>query len=244
MQVTQYGLQEAFQRARQQIFIANLPPTAVVGPNMQCFGGATDGQVSAARDAAMNAVLSQSYLRLIQPLTANLNTFNFPVQVDQPTVNPGEVRLEKQDALFASSTAFYLAKGASATDVSYIPVTYPNATTWPTGSGTGGLNTVYNGFLKITINKSVILPAYSMRTFRQVPQTQNGVGITAQTVFPIDQFDPSQVALWEPTINLIGTKQNQWQLILPSNMTATIEANTWGMFDIFGVLAQNVTLFT
>lgn len=240
MQVQQYGLQQAFQRARQQIFVSNLPDTAIVSGQMQCVGGATPQQVEYAKNAAENAVLSQSYLRLIQPLTANLNVFNFPVQVDQPTVNPGEIRLEKQDALFASSTAFYLAKGGSATDVSYSPITYPNPVTWATGALTGGLYTVYNGFLKITINKSVILPAYSMRTFMQIPQTQ----LTAATNSPITQFDPSQVALWEPTINLIGTKQNQWQLVMPANMTATIEANTWGIFDIFGVLAQNVTLFT
>jgi hypothetical protein len=244
MQVTQYGLQEAFKRARQQIFIANLPEDAQVTGYMTCSGGASQAQAQAAANAAQNAVLSQSYLRLIQQMTTNLNLFNFPVQVDQPTVNPGEVRLQKQDALFASSMAFYLAKGGSATDVSYKPQTYPNATTWPTGSGAGGLDTIYNGSLILTINKSVILPNYSMRAFRQVPQTQNGVGVTAQTVFPIDQFDPSAVALWEPTINLIGTKQNVWQLALPANMTATIEATTWGIFDIFGVLAQNVTLFT
>ena len=228
MQVTQYGLQEAFKRARQQIFIANLPEDAQVTGYMTCTAGASQQQCISAANAANNAVLSQSYLRLIQPMVVNLNLFNFPVQVDQPTVNPGEVRLQKQDALFASNMAFYLGQGSSATDVSYPPHTYPNATVWPTGSAAGGLETIYNGSLVLTINKSVILPNYSMRAFRQVPQTQEGVGITAQTVFPIDQFDPSAVALWEPTINLIGTKQNVWQLQLPANMTAMIEAQHLG----------------
>jgi hypothetical protein len=239
MQVTQYGLQEAFKRARQQIFIANLPDSAQATGYMTASGASAD-QLNAAVNAAVNAVLSQSFLRLIQPLIANVNQINFPVQVDQPTVNPGEYRLEKQDAIFVSSCAFYMAKGSSAADVSYLPQTFPNAVTWPTGSGAGGLGTVYNGNLKVTINKSVIIPNYSMRAFLQVPQTQ----LTAATNSPITQFDPSQVALWEPTINLIGTKQNQWQLIIPANMSATIEANTWGIFDLFGVLAQNVTLFT
>ena len=239
MQVSQYGLQEAFQRARQQIFVANLPASAQAVGYLQAVGASPD-QIAAASSEANNAVLSQSYLRLIQPLVANNNLFNFPVQTDQPTVNPGEVRLQKQDAIFVSSIAFYLGKGASATDVSYQPHTYPNNITWPTGSGAGGLYTVYNGALQITINKSIIVPNYSMRAFMQQPQTQ----LTGATNTPQDQFDPSEVALFEPTINLIGTKQNVFQVALPANMTATIEANTWAIFDLFGVLAQNVTLFT
>jgi hypothetical protein len=240
MQVTQYGLQEAFKRARQQIFIANLPEEAQVTGYMTCTGGASPTQIQSAFNAASNAVLSQSYLRLIQPLVHNLNLFNFPVQVDQPAVNPGEVRLQKQDALFASSMAFYLGLGTTATDVSYPPLTYPDAVNWPVGSTAGGLYTVYNGSLVLTINKSVIIPNYSMRAFLQIPQTQNIAAVVGQ----VNQFNPSEVALWEPTVNLIGTKQNVWQLQLPANMTVVVEANTWGIFDIFGVLAQNVTLFT
>lgn len=240
--VTQYGAQEAFQRARQQIFIGNLPKGAVVAPNsyMSVLGGAGPGEIEYARDAANNAVLTQSFLRLIQPLTANLNIFTFPVQVDQPTVNAGETRLQKQDALFGSNIMFYMAKGGSSTDTSYQVHTFPNPVTWATGALTGGLYSVYNGTLVLAINKSVIVPAYSMRNFMQQPQTQ----LTGAANTPQDQFDPSEVGLLEPTWNFIGTKQHNLQIQMTANMTATIEANTIGIFDIQGVLAQNVTMFT
>ena len=203
MQVTQYGLNEAFNRARQSIFVANLPPGATVAGYMQATD-ATPAQISFAAAAANNAVLSQSFLRLIQPVTVNLNQFSFPVQVDQPTVNPGEKRLEKQDAMFVSNLAFYIGKGASATDVSYPFQTYPNPVTFPNGSASGGLYTLYNASMQLTINKSIIIPGYPMKNFMQIPQTQ----LTAATNSPLTQFDPSQVGLFEPTINLIGTKLN------------------------------------
>ena len=231
-QVTQYGLQQAFQNARQQIYEANLPRGTEVG--------ATPEQISYAKNEAANAVLSQSDLRLVQPLAANLNIFNFPVQVDQPPVSSAEIRLQKQDAFFCSNIAFYITKAASATDVSYQTYTYPNVVTWPVGAGAGGLYTVYNGQMVITINKSVIVPNYPMLNFLYIPQTQNIAAVTGQ----VNQFDPSIVSLWEPTINFIGTKQNQLQIQLPGNMTAAVEANTYGIFVLQGVLAQNVTLFT
>lgn len=230
--VTQFALQEAFQRARQQIYVANLPD-----------GGeaeATPNQIQFARNASKNAVLSQSNLRLVQPLTANLNLFNFPVQVDQPPVSSAEIRLQKQDAFFASNIAFYITKAASALDVSYQTFTYPNVVTWPVGAGAGGLYTVYNGEMVITINKSVIVPAYPMLNFLQIPQSQNIAAIVGQ----VNQFDASEVSFWEPTINFIGTKQNVLQVQLPGNMTAAIEAFTFGIFAIQGVLAQNVTVFS
>lgn len=230
--VTQFGLQEAFQRARNQIYVANLPNGSE--------SGASSDQISYAKAQASNAVLSQSNLRLVQPLTANLNIFNFPVQVDQPPVSSAEIRLQKQDAFFCSNIAFYITKAASAADVSYKTLTYPDIVTWPVGGGAGGLFTVYNGEMVITINKSVIVPAYPMLNFLQIPQTQNIAAVTGQQ----NQFDPSQVSLWEPTINFIGTKQNQLQIQLPGNMTAAVEAFTYGIFELQGVLAQNVTLFT
>jgi hypothetical protein len=231
-QVTQYGLQQAFQNARQQIYEANLPGGTEVG--------ATPAQITYAKNEAANAVLSQSNLRLVQPLLPNLNLFNFPVQVDQPPVSSAEIRLQKQDAFFCSNIAFYITKAASATDVSYQTLTYPNVVTWPVGAGVGGLYTVYNGEMVITINKSVIVPAYPMLNFLQIPQTQNIAAIVGQ----VNQFDPAAVSLWEPTINFIGTKQNQFQIQLPANMTAAIEAFTYGIFELQGVLAQNVTIFT
>jgi hypothetical protein len=47
--------------------------------------------------------------------------------------------------------------------------------------------TLYNGFFTMQVNNQNIVPAWDILRSYFVPQTQGGVGITAQTVFPIDQ---------------------------------------------------------
>ncbi len=160
-------------------------------------------------------------------------------------VRPGEVRLAQQDSFFVSNLAVYIAKAASATDVSFFPNTYPNPVTFPLGGliagGSAPLYTFYNGFLKITINKSVIVPNYPMTNFLQKYQTQ----LTAATDSPEDQLDMSDVSLWEPNINFVGTKNTNIQVIMPGGiLQANLDANTYAIIIAQGMLAQNVTLMS
>lgn len=197
------------------------------------------------REAAMqqtaNGVLTQSYLKLVQPLTTGVSVFNFPVLKNEAINGIGqradEKRLNQQDTFFVSNAAFYIAKGSSATATNLVYDTYPNAITYPTGSAQ--LYQVYDGFVNITINQSVIGPGFDMLSFLQVYQTQ----LTAATNSPIDQFDPSQVAIWEPNINLVGTKNNVISVYLPNGMTA-LDNNVFGIWVLRGIQAQNVTLMS
>lgn len=209
--VSQYGLQEAFQRARK---------------------GLTDAGLSG--EDVNNAVLSMSYLRLEQQIVINQSLFTFPVLTTSGAVRPTEVRLDQQDAFFCNNIAVYIFINAGS---NIVPKTWPNPVTFPTGAAQ--LYSLYNGFLKITINKSVVVPQYPMMNFLQIPQTQ----LTAAATPPQDQFDPAQVALWEPTINFIGTKSNLVQIQLPAALTA-IDANVFCAIELQGVLAQNVTLMS
>lgn len=230
---TQYGLQAAFTRARQNIYEANLP-------NGEANSSAAE--IAYAKKEAQNAVLSQSYLRLEQPLVINQSTFTFPIlQTSSGSVQrPTEVRLDQQDAFFATSCKIYLLPGggtATAPLSNMVPLTYPNAVTVPTGAAQ--LYSLYNGFLKITINKSVIVPSYPMLNFMQIPQTQ----LTGAATPPATQFDPAQCALFEPTINFIGTKTSLIQVFLGAAMSA-IDANLYLGIIFEGVLGQNVTIMS
>jgi hypothetical protein len=235
MKVTQYGLQDCYQRAF----------NAIVAANMSGPGGLS---LQDATIEAQNAVLSQSYLRLEQPIVASSNTLFFPVLDTQQQGASGvtrltEVRLAQQDSFFVSNIAVYIAKAASATDTSFFLNTYPNAITFPLGGlitgGSQPLSTFYNGLMKITINKNVIVPAYPMTNFFQRYQTQ----LTAATDSPEDQIDFSDVALWEPNINIVGTKSNNIQIVMPNGIAqANLDANTYAVIILQGILAQNVTL--
>ena len=235
MRVSQFGLTDCFSRAY----------NAIVNANMR--GGMSLQDATA---EAQNAVLSQSYLRLEQPIVASNNTMFFPVLNNQAgganaSARPTEVRLSQQDSFFVSNIAVYIAKASSTTDTTFFPNTYPNPIVFPLGGlltgGSSPLSALYNGFMKITINKSVIVPAYPMDNFLTIPQTQ----LTAATNSPESQLDMSEVALWEPNINLVGTKSSDIQIIMPSGiLTANLDANTYVIIKLQGILAQNVTLMS
>lgn len=219
--VTQYGLQDAFMRAKETLRKAGL----------------SEAEID-------NAVLSQSEIRLEQLLNITQNSFQFPILVNAAgtaPVRPTEVRLNQQDAFFCSNISIYLAKAASAADTAFDLDTYPNIVTFPVGGVVPApLNTFYNGQMRIVINKSTIVPNYPIYNFYQVPQTQR---VATATPAVASQFDPAQVSLWNPTINFIGTKQNSIFLDLPSNISA-IDTFVYAVIKCQGILAQNVTLMS
>lgn len=244
MQVTQYGLQDCYKRAYNAIVEANLAQMGVTMAN------ATPSQLQNANAQAQNAVLSQAYLRLEQPIVASQNTILFPILNNQTSggsgaIRPTEVRLSQQDSFFCSNISIYLAKAASTTDVAFKLETYPNSVSFALGGAVTGnsapLFTFYNGYLVITINKSVIVPNYPVNNFLQIPQTQ----LTAATNSPETQFDPSQVSLWEPNINFVGTKSSNISIVMPAGiLNAALDANTYAVIILQGILAQNVTLMS
>jgi hypothetical protein len=101
---------------------------------------------------------------------------------------------------------------------------------------------VYNGNMSIIANNQQILPAWDIARHYFVPQTQKGVGITAQTVFPINQVDMSEDTVYavEPNIVLNGAANYQINLNLQAAPSA-IDSNTYVAFLWRGVLLQNCT---
>jgi hypothetical protein len=241
MQTSQVGLKDCFKRAQTAIYNAQYTQSMGVA-------GTTPAQADAEGQAAVaNAVLSQSYLRLEQPINAGVNTIQFPVITNQgATPRATEVRLDQQDAFFVSNMTMYITKAASGTSVAFPLLTYPNAVDFPLGglitAGEAPLYTLYNGFLKVTINKSVIIPEYPLSNFLVVPQSQK---VSATANAQITEFDPNMVALLEPNVNLIGTKSNSFQVNMPAGiLSANLDAFTYVILVFQGVLAQNVTLMS
>jgi len=216
--VSQYGLQEAYERAKSTLRNAGLSNADID-----------------------NAVLSQSELRLEQLLTTSQNVITFPI-LDNASgaaaIRPTEKRLTQQDAFLCSNISIYLAKAASATDTAFMLETYPNIVTFPIGGLVPApYNTFYNGRLNININKSDIVVDYPVMNFQQVPQTQR---VATATPAVATEFDPSQVGLWNPTINFIGSKGNIIKITMPANVSA-VDAFTYIVIKLQGILCQNVT---
>jgi len=187
-----------------------------------------------------NAVKTQGYLRLIQPILTGAQIINFPVLQNQTgagnATRADEVRLPQQNAFFVGQWAFTVFKATSATDMAVQPQTYPNAQTFTSYLPMYG---IYNGRTQLTIDQSVITRAYSLRKFLNIPQTQQ-IAAAAATV-NYTQFDGTAMLPVEPNVVFVGTAQIELNIVFPASL-GTIDANVYGCWDLFGIEAQNVAL--
>lgn len=204
----------------------------------------TDAQVSIA-----NAKLTQSFLRLENQLTVNKTQWQFPVLNNQNnfsgTIFNTEQRLNQQDSFVAAMWGVFVSKPSSNTDATFVLHTYPNAQVFTTAGTAAALETLYNSYFQLAVNNDIILPVWDVSRHRLVPQSQNGVGITAQTIFNIDQIDLGSDGFYpvEPNLVFIGSKNSVLNLVLPAALAA-VESFERVTVILRGVLAQNSTIIT
>lgn len=192
---------------------------------------------------ATNAVLTQSFIRsemLVSNTTAN---YHVPILVND-TVNGAafntEKRVQLQDVHVISEIGLFLALPSGAAAPAFKLLTYPNPSTFTTSAA--ALYALYNGNLNIQVNNQNILPAWDLFKHYNVPMTQGAVGITAQTIFPVDQMSGNidGFSACEPNLLLSGAANIQANLTLPGAV-ATVDANTRIVVIFRTILAQNVT---
>jgi len=188
-----------------------------------------------------HAVATQSYLRSEVLLTTSAATYSLPILVNQNSSNTN-VRLKLlnlQDLFVVSEISLFLVSGAASSGSAQF-YEYPDPTVFTTGAAQ--LMNVYNGNISIIANNQQILPAWDVLKHYFVPQTQKGVGITAQTVFPINQVDASFDTTYpvEPNIVINGAANYQINLNLPAAPT-TLDSNTYVAAIFRGVLLQNTS---
>jgi hypothetical protein len=189
------------------------------------------------------AVLTQSYLRSEVALSTSVANYHLPVLVNDTqngAVRVNEKRLNLQDIFVASEIAVLIGVGAS-TNTKAALYTYPNGVIF-TSATDDDLLSIYNGSLNLTINNQQVLPAWDVYRHYYAPQTQGGVGITAQTIFPVDQNDGSSSGFYpvEPGIVFNGAANINFQLSA-NGAPATILSNSFVCLITRGVLLQNVT---
>ena len=188
-----------------------------------------------------HAVATQSFLRSEVLLSTSSASYSVPILVNQNTSNTN-VRLSLlnlQDLFVVSELSVFLVSGANTNGAAPF-YEYPDPTVFTTGAAQ--LMNVYNGSLSIIANNQQILPKWDILKHYFVPQTQKGVGVTAQTVFPINQVDGSEDTVYpvEPNIVINGAANYQISLNLPAAPT-TIDSNTYVAFLFRGILLQNCT---
>ena len=189
------------------------------------------------------AVLTQSYLRSEVALSTSVANYHIPVLVNDTqngSVRVNEKRLNLQDIFVTSEIAVLIGVGAATTTTAAL-YTYPNGQIFTSATDTD-LLAIYNGSLNLTVNNAQVLPAWDVLRHYFVPQTQGGVGVTAQTIFPVDQVDSSTNGFYpvEPGIVMNGAANINFQLTANGG-PATILSNSFICVIQRGILLQNVT---
>jgi len=191
-----------------------------------------------------HAKLTQSYLRSEVALSTSVANYHIPVLVNDTqngAVRVNEKRLNLQDIFICTQLDVLIGIGsATATDAKLY--TYPNPQVFTTSGAANALYTLYNGYLNLSINNETVLPAWSVLRHFYVPQTQGGVGITAQTIFPIDQVSMADDAAYpvEPGLVMNGAANINFQLSA-NGAPAAIQSNSFICVLQRGILCQNVT---
>jgi len=192
---------------------------------------------------ASQAVLTQSYVRSEIALSTTVANYHVPVLIND-TVNGAafntEKRIQLQDIHVVSEIGIFVALPSSSTATNFALFSNPNKQTFTTSYST--LLSLYNGNLNIQVNNQNVLPAWDIWRHYSVPQTQGGVGVTAQTIFPVDQMEGSTTGFFpvEPNLLLNGAANIQANLSLPGAVS-TIDANSRIVVIFRTILAQNVT---
>ena len=192
------------------------------------------------------AVLSQSYLRFEANLNSNVTTFTFDVLVNE-NLNPNfstSQKLNLQDAFITSSIGVFIGIPASpATNEGRVKLySYPDETVFTAATATA-LQSLYSGFLSLTVNQRVVVPSWDLYRHYNAPITQNGspVNIAAgslldnSTNFAKDGFYDV-----EPNMVFVGSKKNQLQITIPQALSA-FPTDSRVVVICRGLLSQNST---
>jgi hypothetical protein len=216
---TQIGQREVFNNARKLVDAAGLSTSATV--------------------------LSQSYLRSEVQMSTSTTTYHIPILVNDnqngatSSYNTSSL-LALQDAFVVSAIYIGWGNPASATDTEWIPQTYNNGQIASSAAIAKSLYTLYNGNMQIVVNNRQILTGWDIQRHFYVPQTQQ-IAATGQTA-NMSEVDFSENGFYpvEPNLVLVGSKNNQVSINLPS---AIANIPTYGrIVCVFrGILAQNAT---
>jgi hypothetical protein len=216
---TQIGQREVFNNARKLVDAAGLSTSATV--------------------------LSQSYLRSEVQMSTSTTSYHIPILVNDnqnganSSYNTSQL-LQLQDAFVVSGIYIGWGNPTSATDTEWIPQTFNDGQIASSAAIAKSLYTLYNGNMQIVVNNRQILTGWDIQRHFFVPQTQQ-IAAVGQTT-NMSQVDFSENGFYpvEPNLVLVGSKNNQVSINLPS---AIANIPTYGrIVCVFrGILAQNAT---
>jgi len=206
------------------------------------------------KKANPNAVITQGYLRndiALAASNANL-TFQLLQSQNQSTVKCMPLQAADGFCVTAMSIKIYKSvDGTPANIAQTIDFSYPNPKVFTKAGEASNLESIFNGYMSVTIQKKQIFSQFPMWKFRRVNTSQQGsqTGINATPAYSIVTSE-EQNGAWnglvplEPTINLQGGWTCNFQVIPPASLDLTGTSSTnYISLILDGFLLQNCATY-
>lgn len=185
--------------------------------------------------------LTQSTLRLEQPLVANQNQYTFQIMDNQPgaggQIFNTEIRLRMQDTFVPTMIGIYICLPSSSTDATFRLYSYPNQFIFANALQ---MRALYNGQLKIMVNNYQYVYGWELQKHWNSNQTQQTAVFGAGSPEDQNNFADDSMFPMQPFVLFGGAQNVQIEIRLPAAPTA-VDANSRYVMRFYGVLAQNST---
>lgn len=185
--------------------------------------------------------LTQSSIRLEQPLLANQNQYTFQILDNQPGAGGAifntEIRLRQQDTFVPYEVGVFICVPTGATDATFRLYSYPNQFVFANALQ---MRALYNGQVRIQINNYQYIYGWDLQRHWCSNQTQQTLAFGAGSPEDQNRFDDDAMYPMQPYILMAGSQNIQININLPAAPTA-VDANSRYVMIFRGVLAQNST---
>lgn len=185
--------------------------------------------------------LTQSALRLEQPLVANQNTYEFPVMNNilsqNGTIFNTEIRLNMQDTFVPTHVGVFVGLPTSSVDTAWRLFSWPNPAVFANATQ---LQALYNGQLKIMVNNYQYTYGWDLQRHYNSPQTQQTAPLGAGSPADENNFADDGMYPMQPYVLFGGAQNVQISIKLPIAPSA-VDANSRIVMMFRGVLAQQST---
>lgn len=193
------------------------------------------------RDVINEFKLTQSELRLEQPLVANQNSYTFQIMDNQPgaggLIFNTEIRLRMQDTFVPTMIGLYICLPTGVADATFRLYSYPNQFVFANAIQ---MRALYNGQMKIMVNNYQYMYGWGLQRHWVSNQTQQTAGFGAASPEDQNNFADDAMFPMQPFVLFGGSQNVQINVLLTSAPTA-VDANSRYVMRYFGVLAQNST---
>ena len=180
------------------------------------------------------------------PMSTSTTSYTIPIRTTDSGASTfsTNVLVQQQDIFVASEIGIFVAKPSSATDTTFSLLSYPDPVTFSNSNTATSLNSLYNGFARVTINNETAIANWDLFKHRVAPITQaaSNADYTTSGITTVPSIDGSSMGFHpiEPNLVLSGAANIQFQLNLPAAIAA-IETNSRIVVVQRGILLQNAT---